>query len=747
MLTDIIRMCKYQIVPIFCMSLSLVCTKDCNIAVPEDSKKFVKVADCSARGLNEVPQTLPRDITVLNLRRNKFQIISKFSFKRYRFLQKVTLAENKLHKIEDNAFFGLNRLNILNMSDNTLDLLTVYTPKIFLPIENLTVLDIQRNIQEHNDDVYRYPDEAFAVLKKIVYLALDLAPNPEFGQGFKNLQNLKSLIFDRCFLKYLREKTFENFSLNLEELTLTRCLHYFLHVEDNALSPFPNIAKLNFEESCMHLKQALSMLSSYNGKTLDIINLRGLNCPMFDSEEYPFVLTVKKDMMRYLKTICVETLDLSDNGIVDFEENSLLSFDRPECLKHLYFKGNRFAFTNGRQIDELNAFFNKSIVLQTFDYSFIPVRYRLEENDFSHNNEQNYHSSNNIIYLPRSLEKLILSNLLCYDILRYFVNLHGSNLTYLDVSFSYSNNIVVFEGNASYKTETLVLDGHFHAALYQIELVSFINVKTLLWRSANLLYAMYPLDNMFFKRFMALFRKLKNLEHLDMSSNLLWILPDGLFLELDHLLELQLSQNLFQSVPTEIIVCSTIKTLDLRNNLLSTVDYDTRVWADAMNKKNGFSLYIDGNAFECKCDNLDFIKWIQETKVNLDNRSFKCTLLNENEWKLKICLKDRDFLPGESYFDTEAESIESSRHVIFLLTPEFKTSHDCLFEIERVKHEIRMKNIENIIVISKDMTIKDIPAELANIWNYVIFIQWPDNCDDLDVTWQKLKKLISSDWL
>ncbi|XP_071167956.1 toll-like receptor 4 [Mytilus edulis] len=842
MLKYIIWMCKlYQFVPIFCISLSVVCAKECSIVVLEDSNEFIKIADCSRRGLSQVPQTLPRDITVLNLRRNNFQIISNFSFKRYRFLQKVTLSENKLQKIEDQAFFGLSRLNNLNMSDNTLDLLTVYTPEMFLPIENLTVLDIQRNIQEHNNDVYRYPDVAFGVFKKIVYLALDLAPIPELGQGFQNLQNLKSLIFDRCFLKFLRGDTFENFTSNLEELRLTRCLHYFLHVDDNALSPFPKIAKINFEGSCMHLKQALSMLSSYSGKTLDIINLRGLNCPRFNSDEYPFVLTVTKDMMRYLKTVCVETLDLSDNGIVDFEENSLLSFDRPECIKHLYFKGNRFAFTKGRQIDELNTFFNKSIALKTFDYSFIPVRYWLEENAV-HHNEQNYHSSNNIIYLPRSLEKLILSNLLCNDIRRHFMNRRGSNLTYLDVSYSYSNNVVIFESNASFTTETLVLDGHFHAALYQIEIVNFIHVKTLLWRSANLLYAMYPLDNMFYKKFITWFRKLKKLEHLDMSSNLLWILPDDLFLELDRLSELRLSKNLFQSVPTQIIFCSTIKTLDLRNNLLSTVDYATRVWADLMSTNHGFSLYIEGNAFECKCDNLNFIKWIQETKVDLDSRSYKCTLLNgtvitvleayetmhdlfsncrnsiwltvsstllgtsiigvvlliiyskrwniavffyrkfrkmvekkygksytydvfvsyggdcipwitqclipklETEWKLKICLKDRDFLPGESYFDIEAESIESSRHVIFLLTPKFKNSHECLFEIERVKHEKRMKNIENIIVISKDMTLKDVPVELANIWNYVIFIQWPaGDCDDLDVTWQKLKKWISSD--
>ncbi|VDI08613.1 Hypothetical predicted protein [Mytilus galloprovincialis] len=277
-------------------------------------------------------------------------------------------------------------------------------------------------------------------------------------------------------------------------------------------------------------------------------------------------------------------------------------------------------------------------------------------------------------------------------------------------------------------------------------------------------------DNMFFKRFIALFRKFEYLNHLDMSDNSLNILPENLFINIDHLSELSLSTNLFQSTPSEIISQNDIKVLDLRSNLLPTVDYKTRVWADLMNQKHGLYFLLDGNAFECNCDNLDFIKWIQETKVNLDSRSYKCTLVNgtvitvldayenmhdlfshcrnsiwlmvssillgtsciltmivllynrrwniaiffyrifrkivekkygkkytydvfvsyggdcipwikkyfipklENEWKLKICVKDRDFYGGESFYDAEAESIENSRHVIFLLTPIFKVS-------------------------------------------------------------------------
>ena len=68
-----------------------------------------------------------------------------------------------------------------------------------------------------------------------------------------------------------------------------------------------------------------------------------------------------------------------------------------------------------------------------------------------------------------------------------------------------------------------------------------------------------------------------------------------------------------------------------------------------------------------------------------------------------------------------------------------------MFEVERVKHEKRMQNIENIIVLAKNITLKDIPTELAYIWNYVSFIQWPDNAGDLDVAWQKLRRWICNE--
>ncbi|CAC5413653.1 unnamed protein product [Mytilus coruscus] len=115
----------------------------------------------------------------------------------------------------------------------------------------------------------------------------------------------------------------------------------------------------------------------------------------------------------------------------------------------------------------------------------------------------------------------------------------------------------------------------------------------------------------------------------------------------------------------------------------------------------------------------------------------------EDEWGLSMCIKDRDFLSGASLADSAAESIQNSRSIIFLITPEFKSSRDCLFELDRAKYEKITKNLERIIVITKDITITDIPVDFSFVWNYAYLIEWQKDTYNLDDTWRRLRMLLT----
>ena len=478
--------------------------------------------------------------------------------------------------------------------------------------------------------MYHYPDNALAVLEELSSLQLDMASNPSFGKGFQRLKKLQSLTFERCYLKYLNKSVFENFSLEVQELNLIGCHLHFVYTHSDILHPFPKLTKLNLEGTCMHLQQALNILSPFTGKKFTLLDFSGLSCPIFNNNKYPYVLTITKRMMQYLKTICVESLYLSDNGIVDFEQNSLLSFERPECLKHIFFRGNRFAFSKGRQMDELKSFLQNSKNLKTFDYSYIPTRYPLMYNNLGQNfvDQKQQNKSSDVIIFPRTLETLLLNNLLCYDFQRVFLIPEGSNLKYLDISFGSTFSGLFFQKNSSYNLETLLLNGHFHLTLFQEDMIDSGKIKTLKWRDAKLYSVVCPADNTYSLMLQAFFKKLEYLEHLDMSKNSIWALPENLFSKMEYLLELHLPENLFRSIPRQIMDLKNIKLLDFRQNLLTTLDKNTRIWADSMNQKHSLGIVMADNPFECICDNLDFIEWINKTKVKLDSRSYQCRLLN-----------------------------------------------------------------------------------------------------------------------
>ncbi|VDI08610.1 Hypothetical predicted protein [Mytilus galloprovincialis] len=204
----------------------------------------------------------------------------------------------------------------------------------------------------------------------------------------------------------------------------------------------------------------------------------------------------------------------------------------------------------------------------------------------------------------------------------------ASNFKYLDISFGVSLVGLLFQKNSSHNLETLILDGQYHLTLDQEDLIDSGKIKTLKWRDAHLHFAIYPAENKFSLMLQLFFKKLEYLEHLDMSKNSIWALPENVFRKMEYLSELHLAGNLFQSIPPQIMDLSNIKLLDFRQNLLTTLERNTRIWADSMNQKHGLSILLTDNAFECKCNNLDFIKWINKTKDNLDSRSYKCRLVN-----------------------------------------------------------------------------------------------------------------------
>ncbi|CAC5395113.1 unnamed protein product [Mytilus coruscus] len=113
----------------------------------------------------------------------------------------------------------------------------------------------------------------------------------------------------------------------------------------------------------------------------------------------------------------------------------------------------------------------------------------------------------------------------------------------------------------------------------------------------------------------------------------------------------------------------------------------------------------------------------------------------EQDWKLNVCVKDRDFPVGEDRADTVINSMRNSKFIIFIITPEFIKRKWGKFEIEMAKYEMfEHRKQKRIIVIMKDGTSKeDVPIEFSLIWKDVIMIEWPSDDINTENVWYDLK--------
>ncbi|VDI49466.1 Hypothetical predicted protein [Mytilus galloprovincialis] len=821
----------YSVLSIIIICNEFVHASVCDIKYELKENEEVKIADCKNKGLTFIPQNLPGDIKVLDMSFNLLRMIWNNSFVNYKYLQELFLRQNQLDYLSNNSFQGLHKLTILDMSENILNLSNVYSAELFHPIKNLTKLDIRRNMPQPIDFVadYNYPDHAFGILTELSFLGIDMMPLPHFGSGFGHMTTLKELHFDSCYLVRLSNEIFQRFSSSVEQLTIRNCRLHFVVTDDNALLQFPNLHVIDFSGTFMHLKHALELLQPYRNKSITTINFGHVSDVSIDRVDIPYVLTITVDIMKNLKTICVENLDLSENGIVDYEPGSLFSLDHLKCLRHISFKGNRFLLFSEKNLNEIQYFFRKTVRLKSFDYSYNAVNYDIKYSGTSNSDFNcSFHSC---VILPKSLEKLDVS----YTIANTFPAIYllvpkNNSFTYLDVSYSNINAPMI---DFQIRLETFISNGgDYSFAWNQLKRSPYHTLKTIVWKNADLDTAIRLYGNQFFN-------SIRSIESMDISENDIWFFPDDLLNPMPNLTYLYLSKNSFQSIPIQLSDHTKVQMLDVRKNRLTSVSSAIRDWADKMQELHGMTLQLTDNAFECNCDNIDFIRWIQTTKVDLDSRSYKCKLSNgtvidtfiaynslyelfadckntmwltfastllstfitislllfaynrrwkiifsiygvirrvverkvwriyqydvyisyegdiviwiknvlipklEIEWGLTMCIKDRDFLVGPSQADNEAESIQNSRSIIFLITPEFLSSHDCMFELDRAKYERITKNLERIIIITKDITITDIPVEFSYIWNYAFIVQWPENLEDLDDTWRKLRMLLT----
>ncbi|KAH9524503.1 Toll-like receptor 2 type-1 [Bulinus truncatus] len=92
----------------------------------------------------------------------------------------------------------------------------------------------------------------------------------------------------------------------------------------------------------------------------------------------------------------------------------------------------------------------------------------------------------------------------------------------------------------------------------------------------------------------------------------------------------------------------------------------------------------------------------QQTNGGLDqnkNPEPKSRPTNGRKRQFKLCIHQRDFVPGKTIFDNIVDSIEASRHTIIVLSPSFMKSHWAMEELRQAYRQSLVEKTRHLVVL------------------------------------------------
>lgn len=524
---------------------------------------------------------------------------------KYRKLTELILRKNEIKKIAVETFQDLKNLTRLDISDNQLQNISEkLKPGMFKENQNLKILEIQRNMLWNLSSLrgkYIYPDSVLSEPKHLSNLYMDIVANPVFGEQFKKLSKLKVLMFSHCRIVNMTNSTLQNFPESVKELHMNSCFH-ITSIEYGFLRPFTALKVINFANSAIHITRALLLLAPFSNGNMDVINFQHVSRRSHDSEEISFTTIITRKEMKYLRTICVKTLNLADNGIIDFRKGSLLTYDHPECFEYLVLSANRISFETLRKEVEIQTLKVKAVNLLVFDLSFDPFRSHHETLlKIPNGAVDNHLSYETCDHQSRKFEVQFPVKLMIARLSNFYIDGCGNSinitsapsLEVLDLSYSDFQDfqsVIISGGN---KIKTLNLSGIGPTLMNELQMLALSSVETL-----------------------------------DISHNTIVSLPVDVFGSYSKISFLDLSYNLFHEVPTAVMKLRGLQKLNLEyNNIVSLPEFFMQ-WLDELTPMNSIQIMLRGNLFNCDCNHRSFIKWTIKTR-SVRDKNLQCLLSND----------------------------------------------------------------------------------------------------------------------
>ncbi|XP_052085882.1 toll-like receptor 4 [Mytilus californianus] len=591
--------------------------------------------DCHGRGFRYVPRNIPNDTTYLDLSDNELSVIFNFAFSSLKNVSSLKLLSAQISVIESKAFSGLVKLISLDLRNNTLDIHSL-PENVFDSSSFLRILDLSQNNFRH------YPEKVLEKLSNLERLSINGINNQNFGNGFRFLRKLTYLNFDPCMITRIGNNTFNVFkNIKLKEL-------YFhckiSHVEPGALNPLQSIESLDISKNYhVRVSYLLELMNGLMDRNITSINFSKNFRTLASSD----VLLASQFSM--IGAVCVKEVDLSRNRIISIQSGGINLMKHKNCLEKLILKKNSILGDRSIVIELVQL-----VNLRWLDISnevTLHVKTKVNKNKHCERRldiTDTKYSSDRLTFafqLPRNLQYIDVS----YFGIRNsgLVNLNFTNAGKVDFLNLAGNKFKDCLGHFQGLSHLQTLDiSDFNCSELDLKMISFMPyLKTLISRRTHLNAG---LQNDVTGEFL---KQLFEVKHIDFSDNGFVTFNQNMFVsQYRSLISLDLSKNKFSKFPIQISKFSTLMKLSLVQNRISFLQKSDMNQLENYIRKNNikFELLLNGNRFVCICDSIDFLRWLQETKVTLDkNRNYSCVYIDNSQKTTVYAYKHLEFIESK----------------------------------------------------------------------------------------------------
>ena len=625
------------------------------------------ITDCEGEGLLRPSRNLDNRTTTLYLQHNDIRRIERDDFSGLKNLKLLDLSNNEIEEIDVDSFVDLDNLETLKLHSQRMCTTCSFIPKVvfgpgvFKGLTSLKYLAIHDNLDKRQDTPVDMPVAALVDLVSLEEIHMDVTGALYFDNRFTPLENMSVIhlsgISGVCNIHNLTANSFEGVP-NVRNLTLEKCK--IKKIDANTFWSTPNVEylDLSFNEDLTFDKfSACSYPLQYS--KIKVLKLNSIGNRNGAGTE------LHRHHMDTIQRMQLEELSMNDNAI---EYIAYGVFHKlPRTLKRLHLRRNKFLFRitiseavfNNQNLEMFDAG-DQQIVHRTGETSaaeqaaIVRSKRDISEKDDAHSVYVNDPSYND------SLQKIATDQMSVPPLLsrhtRYAMPLVNLSLKVLICSGSYSDfpvkallnftdtiNVIEYvdwSGNFMPKLARDSFDGLSRVKMLNMStnyieritddgnnIFNGLDSVEVLDLSNNLLGDILQRDNVG-----NVFSSVKELRHLNLSSNRIYRLSVRVFKTLNELRSLDLSDNYLESLDCSLEHLVHVSHVQLANNRLKTLPSTTRHAFSTIASHHGLEIDLNFNNLDCNCESIPFLDWLHTSSVKFTNTyTYYCTLRNQTK--------------------------------------------------------------------------------------------------------------------